>query len=338
MKAAYTPEEWLAHCLEAMEEGASLEEALAQVPARYRAEVASLLEVAHTLQTAPPVRPRPTFRRRARQRLLTRLPKAPVPAGQSRRPWTRIGFRLRPLAWAMVVTVFILLFAGTGMVYAATGSLPGDALYPVKRWVEDVRVSLASPEAAAQLQLEILRHRDEEMQTLLARGRFEDLPRADRAFQQEVQQALGLAKRLPRARRDEVFRALLERVVVHEQALRRLLSMVPPQARPGLERALQASQYWRTALEHALTAPDVFGPDHTPGPPPDKGPPEKTPGPPPDKGPPEKTPGPPPDKGPPEETPGPPPDKGPPEKAPGGPPANPPGRGNASGGAGKGKP
>lgn len=55
-------------------------------------------------------------------------------------------FRKEKLAMvATFIVVLALLFGGTGMTaYAAQGSLPGEALYPVKTFIEDTRLSLTS--------------------------------------------------------------------------------------------------------------------------------------------------------------------------------------------------
>ncbi len=79
--------------------------------------------------------------------------------------------RLRPLATALA-SVLVLLLIGSGLVMAAARTLPGDALYPVKRSTEKVRLFLtADPVTREELQASLDAERLREVRQVLASGR-----------------------------------------------------------------------------------------------------------------------------------------------------------------------
>jgi hypothetical protein len=78
--------------------------------------------------------------------------------------------------WAVAASfILVLLIAGT--VPASAGSLPGEPLYGVKRFVERVELALsATPDEAARLQLEHAERRVHEALSLLERDQFNMTP------------------------------------------------------------------------------------------------------------------------------------------------------------------
>jgi hypothetical protein len=98
---------------------------------------------------------------------------APGPGTATRRPrrWLPAASLLRLVTLVLVVLVGMAALGG-GLVWAASGSLPGDALYPVKLMAEDVRLSLASgPAGKVDVALGLVEERVEEMQSLAQSGR-----------------------------------------------------------------------------------------------------------------------------------------------------------------------
>jgi len=111
-------------------------------------------------------------------------------------------FRKEPKTmFAQIVSIVMLLSAllgGTGAatVYASQTSLPGELLYPVKTWSEDIRADLTSdPQAQLELNLEFSQRRVEEVVALLEAGTLppeEVINRLQLELDQAVQQALAL--------------------------------------------------------------------------------------------------------------------------------------------------
>ncbi|QIK65125.1 hypothetical protein G7072_01130 [Nocardioides sp. HDW12B] len=120
-----------------------------------RPEIAELVGVAdvlraHAAAEAPALFPRPEFTSRLREQLLAEAAESwtydPSAARLELRARTTTPRRERRL----VVAATALLLAGgsAGMAAAAQQALPGEALYPIKRGLEEVRADLTSDDAA----------------------------------------------------------------------------------------------------------------------------------------------------------------------------------------------
>jgi hypothetical protein len=104
---------------------------------------AELLDLVGALRATPPAQPRPEFVADLRERLLvaaeTEL--TGTPAAQDRLSLPRRSPRERRLAIA--VGGFAVIGATTSMAVAAQSALPGDALYPLKRAIENAHTGLS---------------------------------------------------------------------------------------------------------------------------------------------------------------------------------------------------
>ena len=124
-------------CLElVLVKGETVEECLRRYPEHAR-ELKSLLETATATKKATAVQPSPEFRERARQQFYTALRQMPA---QKKRAGFSWGGQPR---WATVVAVVLaILLVSSGTVAAASGSMPDQPLYPVKRASEQARLAL----------------------------------------------------------------------------------------------------------------------------------------------------------------------------------------------------
>lgn len=120
---------------------------------RDAARFADLLALVDDLRAVPEVLPRPEFTAALRDRLLAEADTVLVaqPA-RARAEEARLVLPTRPRArdrrLATLLGGAALIGATTSMAVAAQTALPGDALYPVKRAIEDTRTGLASDDAA----------------------------------------------------------------------------------------------------------------------------------------------------------------------------------------------
>lgn len=109
-------------------------------------EVSELLGVVRTLRRHEPVTPREEFSRDLRSRLMAEAETALTPATANLLlPERRPGRRERRLVAA--ASAFVLVGGTATMAAAAQSSLPGDALYPIKRGIERAEVGLSLSEA-----------------------------------------------------------------------------------------------------------------------------------------------------------------------------------------------
>ena len=168
-------------CIQALETGAGLEDVLKRYP-QLADELRPLLEaIAHAESLSIPSAPDDVIKR-ARARVLQHAAEMRETSTKPR----RIRFSFARLAVSLALALIFIL-SGTGLVRAASGALPGDNLYPVKRTWEDVRLLLIlDAEVREELEYEFETERLEEIYELLAKGRL-----AAVSFVGEVEQMDG---------------------------------------------------------------------------------------------------------------------------------------------------
>lgn len=152
-------------CLRAMEAGYALEAALARHP-QLADELRPLLMAAQTARPLTPIRVPRQSEDASRVRYLARaraLRSAPRP-GQAFLSSLTFAARL-------ALIVLIVFIAGLGVVTASAQALPGDALYGLKRAVEQVQLNVAPADARAALEQAIEERRVQETRAVLAQGR-----------------------------------------------------------------------------------------------------------------------------------------------------------------------
>ncbi|GJM41919.1 MAG: hypothetical protein DHS20C20_22010 [Ardenticatenaceae bacterium] len=169
------PESVFQNSLEFLEQGESTEQILARFP-EYAAELQSFLETAAQLATLAP-QPSLAAKQKSQKAFLAHAESLnSVPVRPS--PWYRLRQILLPIASLAVV---LILFA-TMAVSVSGSAIPGDALYSVKRFVENVRLNqVDGPETAVALAETYRQERIREVQALLRTGRT-----ADVSFEGEV--------------------------------------------------------------------------------------------------------------------------------------------------------
>ncbi len=118
---------------------------------------AALLETVELLRTQPEVMPRATFVADLRDRLMTAaesefVPAPPVarrhaaPVRATFRAPVRIDTRRRRLG--SVAAALVIVTGSAGMAAAASGALPGDSLYPIKRGAETLGTAVRIGDAS----------------------------------------------------------------------------------------------------------------------------------------------------------------------------------------------
>jgi hypothetical protein len=258
-------EQSLDRCLQALRRTRDIEEILWDYP-QYADQLRPLLEIAlATHRHYADVPEAPGGLAVGRERMLAAAAQqrvkgiATVGAGASRTKGQ--GFRL--ILAARFVTILALAVVsvtalGGGIVWAASNSLPGDLLYPVKLATEDTRLALASaPGTQVDLALEFVEERSEEAQVLAAAG--QQVPDSAIARMEEhVERALTQAAR---AMDDETIGLLAQiarRTGVQAQALERAQVTAPHQARARLASAAAVCRQGAEAAKAGLDDPQAF--------------------------------------------------------------------------------
>ncbi|MEZ4594306.1 MAG: DUF5667 domain-containing protein, partial [Chloroflexota bacterium] len=170
------PESLLQESLDLLEQGLSIEQILARYPDQAEA-LRPFLQTAVQLMTLAP-QPSLAAKQRSQKAFLAHaesLKVAPVQPSS----W----YRLRQILLPLVSLAVVLILFGATAVSVSGSAIPGDALYPVKLLVEDVRLNRAdSPETAVALVETNRQERISEVQTLLRTGRA-----AEAEFEGELQ-------------------------------------------------------------------------------------------------------------------------------------------------------
>lgn len=110
--------------------------------ARTDARTSALVGIAERLRATQPVVPRPEFVAQFRGRLMAEATTVLTPTNATLTlPARKPGARER--RWAAAAAAFVLVGGSAGMAVAADSSLPGQALYPVKRGIEQAQAHLA---------------------------------------------------------------------------------------------------------------------------------------------------------------------------------------------------
>ncbi len=263
----------LEDCMNRLDRGQSLESCLALYP-ELSGELRPLLVAVAAAKSMVSFTPSVEAKARNRVRLMTALSNQ---AGRSRR--VALG-SLR--AWAIGSAAAMAIVVGSvATVGASSSSVPGEALYPVKRTVEKVQLMLPGSEASkGRVQLAMARRRVAEMATLAQKGKEEqfltlsdqldynlvqatdlatapvELPK-DQTIQKTPQEK-GLspvpAALLARQRRITQMRALLERDYRAEVVeLDAILSQAPPESRQALQKVVEKIRArYRAAIESLL--------------------------------------------------------------------------------------
>ncbi len=159
----------LEKCLQEIEKGADLDSMLFRYPA-YASELRPILETAMKAIRATAPDPSTAVVQRNRARLLQQAAEIREANAhkKARRLW---AVPLRRVLVTLVV-VAALFVSSTGLVRAASSTLPGDNLYPVKRTWEDVHVLLTfDTQTRAALEVEHENERLNELKNLFAAQR-----------------------------------------------------------------------------------------------------------------------------------------------------------------------
>ena len=161
--------------------------------------------------------------------------------------------------FARILILLAVAFGGTtATAFAAQDSLPSEALYPIKTFVEDVRLALTSdPEAEADLLLQFSDERMEEIAALIEQG----LPVPD-TVAIKLQTHLNLALQEAAKLDDAALLQLMEQIQTRTQEQLKVLEKLGEGSanRPedALQLATQAMNNIRATVDDALEDPITF--------------------------------------------------------------------------------
>lgn len=158
------------------------------------------------------------------------------------------------MARIIIAIVLALSAVSGGTVYAAQDSLPGDALYSVKLSAEEVTMMLAGNDVArAERALNFAAKRVREMVTLTERERLGNLGVAAEKYCYALNMSVArmeaaLGNGAPHA--GDITGLVAEATAQHLSVLDELYEMVPDEAKPAIQRAMeQALKCYERAIQ-----------------------------------------------------------------------------------------
>lgn len=174
--------------------------------------------------------------------------------------WTSIFRKERSPMFilARIVLLAAIALGGTGVTaYAAQESLPDQALYPVKTWIEDVRLALANgPQADFGLLQGFVEERIEEIEALVGEGLPVPNQVSDR-LETQLQQMMRLAAQMEEPAMLQAMEQVQERLQLQVQRLEKIQNNAPEDAQ-ALGLATQAMNNIRNTAEEAILDPTTF--------------------------------------------------------------------------------
>jgi hypothetical protein len=264
MSEKMDPESILNDCLERLASGDTVVACLSSYPSQAD-WLAPLLSTADSLRVpAGPAFSTVSFntgeaRLLARAAELRARQRGAVPARRKTMPGWLAGARRLVVAVAASILLLVgVLSAGT--VSAASSSLPGSPLYPIKRATEAVVTSLApTSQLQARVHLAWADRRLREIEAVTEQGGVADDSLLD-DLEQETDRALAAAERAG----PPALTAAVAGTDHQQTVLQRLLERAPAPAQQGLQRAVQASAQKHLDARSALERATHSGPPATP--------------------------------------------------------------------------
>ena len=165
-----------------------------------------------------------------------------------------IGRRSMLIGFAVLTVFAMLLFGGMSITaYAASSSLPGDALYSLKTTFEIAQANLAIDSAAkARLYMEFAGRRLSEIQSLIDEGRYADIAQASTEFDRDIQQALSAIESLSQADPAQSIAVSEEIAAIlrsYSDVLTQMLTSIPGDVQPVVQRAINTAQSAASLLD-----------------------------------------------------------------------------------------
>jgi hypothetical protein len=248
-----TPAELLDSCLSRLQDGEEITEATLRAFPQHAQDIAPLVEIARQIRLVFPVpAPNENFRRNSKIRLLNRL-RATQPPTRADKPREAKKERLAWLPARAFVTIFIaflLVISTTGVAWASSDALPGDALYSVKRGVEELRLGITFSESGdAELLNDFTSERMDEIEALILAGRDEDLTEALQNYEDMLNRLVNQVMENSQSEDQESLDQFESNLSHQMEVLERVQANVPEHVQAKMEEVKEQTQHGKAVVE-----------------------------------------------------------------------------------------
>jgi len=163
------------------------------------------------------------------------------------------------MAGVIIAIVLVVSAAGGGTVYAAQGSLPGDALYPVKLGTEQVMMWPGDDVAKAERALSFADKRVREIEALAEKGRSQDLDMAVEKYGHTLRMTLAWMERVRNSglAAGNITARVVEAMARHILVLDRVWDTAPGEAKAAIDLAREMLEMGREDALAALARNDT---------------------------------------------------------------------------------
>jgi hypothetical protein len=154
------------------------------------------------------------------------------------------------LAILSLALVLIMLASGMGVASASADALPGDALYSVKRGVEELRLLLTiHPTKDAELLVTFTTERLQEIEELLNIDPSQDLGSALQEYENMLSRLLETAQEENVLEDLETIELINNGISHNQEVLQQVLEKAPASAYEGLENAIENSNHGKSIIQ-----------------------------------------------------------------------------------------
>jgi len=150
------------------------------------------------------------------------------------------------LLMTALLVLGVYMFSGVAITaYAASSALPGDPLYALKTTTESIRANLTLDSAEqSRLYMGLAGQRLLEIQSLIRKGRYDDIPRAASEFEEDIQKSLIAIKSLSQVNPHQAADIKTEFAPIlrsYSDILTQMLGAIPRDVQTALQSAINAS-------------------------------------------------------------------------------------------------
>lgn len=157
---------------------------------------------------------------------------------------------LPTLSMRLAITCLLLIIlGGGGLVFAAEKSYPGEPLYPVKKAIENVKLSLSkNPAVKMLLYLDNADKRIEELKETIKKDNNKEIKNITSDYESQVKEAVKEIKDI-KDEKEHIIKKVNQQLENQSKRLEEIQQAAPTTFVPAIQKAIETSKEEQKALE-----------------------------------------------------------------------------------------